>query len=513
MNDRQRQRDGFAFQKQHARRRGVALFVVMLMLSVTIGLTYAMLHAQTHQVRIQSNANNLNRARQAAMSGLHYALSRMHRSDWVGVDQSVKRKLDSGVSFTVTFTTGDQSLSVSDSDYEYYPYRVTVESVGSAVDPADPDRTMTATAGLVAQLIPRAIGPTPSNWSTVTSNTIYQYSASQCEISFPCRIEGSIWLQGQMEFCPYYYWSVNQETGYMADLERMRQSGYYGDHRPFSGPININWWSQMSYVRDMLVDDLGLSINRITASTPSDWTHPGYVYTYRLYPGGKEYSAKRINSSLSNVSHTPDPKTNPIGLFYVTDPLYVYDNVKIEGTLVGGARYNADIYFYGDNVEFKAHDLPALDGADKPVQLPVAVMADDIRVYDNCDVELKGMVCVWDDFQVAQDYQYDIRLDVEGIVAMKDLRIDPRYDWRISDDTWDYLEDHYEDEDYTPKGGLYYPDWLDRYTYLSYKTSINIAPSGDEVEYGWLQNDEPIYQIGAGDDGLKWKVLSRSYDW
>src|SRR5688500_1324140 len=136
------QRSGARSQESGARgqaRRGMAVVLVLGLLALTLTLSYAMLRLEYQVEQSQTNISGHDRARLAAVAGISVALRRMHDGTWAGVDTTLNGNLGTGVSYSVNFTTGDPALTSSHTDYGEYPYRVSVSSVGFAVDPAQPN--------------------------------------------------------------------------------------------------------------------------------------------------------------------------------------------------------------------------------------------------------------------------------------------------------------------------------------------------------------------------------------
>ena len=115
-------------------RRGITIVVALGLLSVSLALSYAVLRSQALATQVQSNGNLQARARAAAWTGFAAGLRAMHQSDWSGVNTSVTSKLKGSDSYSVSWTTGDASLSPGNAAYSEYPYRVTLSVTGTSVD-------------------------------------------------------------------------------------------------------------------------------------------------------------------------------------------------------------------------------------------------------------------------------------------------------------------------------------------------------------------------------------------
>ena len=115
---------------RHAR-RGVTIVVVLGLIAMTIALSYAMIRTQAMSVQIQQNLDRRSSARQAAITGLTIAIRKMHDADWEGIDSVVASRLGDNDGFSASYATGDASLSEDDPDYDEYPFRVTITSIGA----------------------------------------------------------------------------------------------------------------------------------------------------------------------------------------------------------------------------------------------------------------------------------------------------------------------------------------------------------------------------------------------
>src|ERR1700743_1324050 len=82
-------------------RRGVTILLVMMLLSVTLALSYEILRTQMTTVLIQNNNVRDNTARQAAISGLTIALRAMSDGTWRGVGSSLSGTLSATDSYVV----------------------------------------------------------------------------------------------------------------------------------------------------------------------------------------------------------------------------------------------------------------------------------------------------------------------------------------------------------------------------------------------------------------------------
>lgn len=188
-------------------RRGATILIVLVLISITLAFSFAMVRTQTVSSQVQRNYDRRAQAKQAAMAGLSIGMRKMCEADWAGVGIDLNGRLGDGLSYLVTFDTGDPTLAPGHPDAAETPYRVTVTSTGAAIAPGDPSQQSTHTIRAVMQLVRRSMQPTPSAWSQVQPYTLYQWNASAgrvVEIEMPSRIEGPVAIQNAIELCAHY---------------------------------------------------------------------------------------------------------------------------------------------------------------------------------------------------------------------------------------------------------------------------------------------------------------------
>ncbi|MBI2478058.1 MAG: LamG domain-containing protein [Planctomycetia bacterium] len=197
------------------------MILVLALVSMTLALSYAMLRTQATIEQTERNSSHRATARQAAMTGMSVALRSINEPTWSGVDVGLSGSLGDGSTYSIAFETGDASLKVSDPDYSEYPYRLTITSTGSVVDPANPQIQATHRIRCVVQLVRRQLSSPPSNWPAIKPYTVYQWatgSGREVDIESPVRIVGPVYAQNQ----------INYLEDYPND----------GDDKPFDGAID-----------------------------------------------------------------------------------------------------------------------------------------------------------------------------------------------------------------------------------------------------------------------------------
>lgn len=561
------------------RRRGVATLIVLLLISITLALSYSVMRAQTTAVVIQQNANLSVAARQAAMTGIAAGIKAMHRSTWTGVDTTLARSLSATERFTVAFTTGDPNLSETDDDYKDYPYRVTLLAAGYARDPADATREASHRVRAVVRLVPRKLADEPADFANVMQHTVYQSTTGNFEVHVPFQVRGPVRVQRELELAKisswfwygeyhWYAWSNAMRKRYLTDLNGMRNAGY-GDFRPFTGPIHLPYDQQENGLINFLTVSMQVPNVNTAARSLSGWNVPGNIGTYRIYPGGKAYTVPTLSQDQSNVTRTPNPKNNPLGIFYRPGELRVYDNVRIQGTVLTTAASGGCVSIYGKNVHFEPLDLPPLHGSNTPVQLPMVMSGDDLHLCEGSQAHIAGLLVVTDDFDIQEDWQNaPMELDVPagetgltletfvtrhsnysqtearrmilaasvklngqpsqpstlvaggqrvticprillGKIVTRDFYFGGRWEWlACSGLEWDLLERLFGLQDDLQAGIHYFPQWLEKNEGLRTEPQYGIRPDPAGPQYHWKKQQDPIYVAHPDDGGLRWELLT-----
>jgi len=496
--------------RQH--RNGSSLLVVLALLAITLTVSYAMVRSQVSSVQIQANHNRGADARQAAMTGIIVGLRRMHDSDWGGINETPSGQLDANVSYSIQYETGDQSLDSVDPDYALYPYRVTVTSTGTASDPSDANVVSSHRIQVVVQLVPRQLSAAVADWSEVSPYTFYQWktsSGSLAEIELPVRIEGDVRFQSELRFCEDQPADATARERLLSDLlERHEEEDV--DQRPFNGRIDLPFELTADATRQLLDSSLGLTLNDKAADDNFEPAHPGNYSQYQLYPGGELYDIESIYFWLAGQTFQPDPVTNPLGLFRRSGSTFIQDNVSIQGTLIVGGSWNADVAIYGSNVSWSSHTLPLTleDGA--PIELPAAYIGDDLKVDDKAQVILTGVFSAGDDFNVRSGSQNDISCQLDGRLLCRDLKLNGRAQWEQTETWWQVRLDEFLAQLAIPLTSVdYFQLWLEQEHDLDPQPNITIRPRAETINVHWMDFDQPLFVPHDDDEGLQWEVV----DW
>ncbi|HWA97921.1 MAG TPA: hypothetical protein VG713_05490 [Pirellulales bacterium] len=478
-------------------RLGMAVMIVLLLLSITLSLSYAVVRSQASASLMQSNSNLDLLARQAAMTGMQTAMRKMSETNWAGVTSSVTGALSGNQSFRVTFQTGDASLSTTGPNASDWSYRVTVVSLGIATDPARPTIASNYTVQAVMKLIPRQLSTNPATFTTALGYTVYQTGTDDFQLELPCRITGAVRVQGNFYLADSYPPSSYGLSRYLSDINAMRGNGY-PDDRPLNGPVSIPNSRITGMTKNLLNNSLGVSNISIGSTSATDWSYPSGLTSYQLYPGGQTYSAAIVPSSLANTTLAPDPRTNPLGIFYRSGSLTLGNNVSISGTLVVGG----DLVISGSGIALQASSLPALMGSTTPVMLPTIIAAGNVKISSGANVAISGLVATWGALNALQGTQ-NTALNLQGRVICNGLQFDDRTEWGLSSFLWSLYWSLFNSQSNVP----YYPVWLNAFG-LWYTPALTVAPETSSVSYLFKDASNKVYVPSSSDPGLAWTVLS-----
>ena len=478
-------------------RGGYSIVIVLGLLAVGMSLSYAALHTQGSNLRLQRNTELRSAAMEAAHTGLSMAYRQMSQNSWAGVDSVLNRTLTSTSGYSVTFQTGDSYLHEGSPEYARWPYRVTLTSTGYAQDPQVPQSIALYEAQSVVELVPRALSPSPADWQRFQQYTVFQHRDRDFSVHFPGRVAGRVWVQGRVYVSEEYPDRNEVRTLYLEHLNTMRYGGY-PDLRPLEGPVHLDYGKQNSTGLSRL-GMLGLSL--VSTSNPvNGWQRSAETQEYRLYPGGKAYEVPRLAQTLQNIVLEPDPQTNPLGLFYRNSgTLYLQDNVVVRGTLLA-----ADVHLAGRNVKVEPPDVRPVLGETRPVKLPAIVVHNDVQFYQSASATIEGAVSVEDKFEV-RDGNNNATLTLRGRLIAGEFYLGGRDSWDVSSGTWNV---------YRLLFGLqsgtsiipYFPVFMYAMGFDP-QPQIQFLPPATEMIYQWPSVNTPLYVPHANDGGLRWDVI------
>lgn len=498
---------------QDERPRGVAVVMVLGLLAITLAISYATLRGQSTTSQLARNNSRALDARVAAQSGLAAAIRRISESSWGGVSVPLSANVSNHSWYQVTFTTGDAKLQSSDPQYGEFAYRLTIDSIGYASDPLNPAVRSEHKCRTVVQLLRKKLQAQPANWNTLCNHSVFQFSNKDAFVQFPVRIDGPTTIMGKLIFCNEYPNSTTPRNQYLSDLNARRVAGL-GDDRPFPSTITLRGLltTQDLATVTLLTTNLGILAVDTLASPVAPVAHPGTVLTYRLYPGGKEYTPPVIQNAygnpIQNVTLRPDPITNPLGVFRSNGSLNIQSNVLIQGTLVSDSG-GGEVQIYGTNVAIKPVNLPALYGSNSTLQLPTTLVADDLRINSGSDVQIEGMAMVWDEFELKSGLATS-KFALRGNLVTSALQLRGRSPWVLTPTTWSNDISMFNLQKLNladPNRSLYFPDYLQKQRSFVVKPTLTFAANSGGVTPHWHDWSQPVYQADPADQGLRWEVV------
>jgi len=481
-------------------RRGVAVLLVLLLLAVTLALSYAGMRSQGTTVQIQQNSQRRSSARQAAMTGVAMALKKMQTPSWTGPGATLSGSLSSYESFSVRYTVGDPTLAPGNADYADYPYRVTLLSTGSAADPNNPQCVATHQIRVVVHLTPRKLSDEPSDWAAMQRYTLYQTTTDDVSLDIPSRIEGPVRINGKLKVAPDYPNDNDAWARYLGDLNAMRLAGL-SDYRPVNGPIYLRSASQEAKYLLALTSNLGVTVVETPVNTAAgDWVNINSPTSYQIYDGGPVYNIPTIGNTLQNMTLGPDPLTNPLGIYYCDTNLTIQDNVAIQGSLF----CKGSVQIVGLNVQFQPVNLPALyDSPQVPVRLPV-LTCQNLTIQPTAGGSLTGLLAVFDQYLVPQR-SASVSFPLTGRVIARRYKIDKRQPWDTLN--WGNYYFNFLFQQFLPGGTRYFPVWMG-YQGYNPQPKLTLKPDPTAVAYHWYNRYYPIYVPHPNDADLRWETVS-----
>lgn len=509
-------------------RRGVATLVVLVLISISLALSYAIMRAQGTAARIQQNANLESSARQAAMTGAAAALKQMHTSAWRGPSDPaapdptrlLRGAVGRGVWFEVRYALGDPSLVTDDPDLTKplptllashpdrndFPYRVTLFSTGYATDPADAQRRVSRRVQVVVRLVPRNLRPEPTDWATMQQYTVYQTRDDDFEIDIPCLLEGRLRVQGRLRIAPNYPDNDDAWRRYLEDLNKMRLARL-PDYRPLKGPVHLPYAAQEAKHLWALIFRLGVTTwNTAAQAAAADWVKPTGLASYQIYaPGGRAYAIPQLPSTLQDIVLAPDPLTNPLGLYYRDGSLTIRDNVTVRGTLF----CKDDIHVEGANVLFEPAELPALAGSTAAIRLPVLTCQNFLAKH-TAQGSVTGLVAVFDRFRIDKGPETN-RFAFTGRIITRKYFLKEREPWpsvRWQDEYNAFMAQ-------VLLGVKYFPVWMGNRG-RNPQPLLTVHADPTPPRYHWHRPGEPVFiphpddasSLAPTNPGLRWEVLS-----
>jgi hypothetical protein len=250
---------------------------------------------------------------------------------------------------------------------------------------------------------------------------------------------------------------------------------------------------------------LAIPTQNVAASALPSWAVSSGTFSYQLYPGGQQYSAQTLPSSLSNVTLAPDPLTNPAGAFQAAGNVTINNNVSIQGTLLTIGSVSSTIDIRGPNVNLTPFNLPAVTGSTLPLRLPTVVANDNVRIREGSTASITGVVYVGNRFEVDEGSQSS-PFTLNGRLITGQFDVEGRTEYRNLN--WGGLLS----ELLRALLGLLFPDWLYQEQELDPQPKIRFVAEGATpvASYHWSPTAPTIYVPDPADVGLRWDLISWS---
>lgn len=357
------------------------MMLVMVSLSVSLVLTYAILQTQTVTSQVSQNALRTDLASQAAQTGAAIALERMQSLDWKGVDQPLYQVIhsdgDGYASYTVEFQkdprpavtpefTGDPALIVRVSSLGVWQsYRDANQKAARTVEvlvtlePRLPGRGIVSEDNAAAE----DVAANPGDYDQIQKYALVAHGQNgNISLTFDPgdRIDGKVWVEQKIKFYHDPTWSKSIRELVLQEIGK-RYIRYEGDKlvilhpHPFGGPVmfrpSVDGGTQSDLARLGVPWSGNKQLWNWPAKDLSQWQR------YRLYKGGFEYAARTLPSSLERVTLRPSPD-NPLGVFYARGALTIRNDVTIQGTLVCDGTINVT----GNRVRICSYNWRDTDG-------------------------------------------------------------------------------------------------------------------------------------------------------
>ncbi|HZZ29279.1 MAG TPA: hypothetical protein VFE46_14875, partial [Pirellulales bacterium] len=494
---------GSHFRSPASGRRGISVVVVLGLIAITMAMSYGLMRSQSTTLRIQQNASRQDLARQDAMVGLSVAIHNMEQSSWGGVGTTISGTLSSHDSYSVTYTAGDSSLTSSSSNYSEYPYRLTLVSTGTSIDPNNSQSHATHKLQAVMRLIPRNTVSGPSDLATIPNYTLYQSKNDTFQFQVPVQVKGKVRVQGTVTLGSDYSWTTTISNQYLGDLNLMRLAAL-SDYRPFTGTLELSFNQNNSSVQSWLTGTLGVSLtNNTTTGMSSQWTFPNSVSTYRLYTGGPSYTVQTAPTTITSTLQA-NPVTNPLGLYYQSSDVTLGNNATIQGTLIGGSH----VTISGTGVSLTPVDLLPLQGSTNKLRLPTLLSNNDLVVSSGGAPTMIGLVATFSKFDFQMCAQAKVASLQGNLVAPK-IILEGRNEFDISSVWWTTLYNLFKAQlGNSPSNRIsYFPIYMNNLGVLM-APSVTFLPPSNPVTYVWPTNNVTIYTAAAGDGGLRWELVS-----
>lgn len=278
-----------------------------------------------------------------------------------------------------------------------------------------------------------------------------------------------------------------------------------GDYRPLAGDVTLssdrNELSTALTAKRQLGCDLlyqATSASSVTASTISGTT-------YRLYPGGKEYTIPTVSSTVSYQTLEPDSATNPLGIFRCAGTVSLENQASIRGTLIA-QNSGSDIRLRGNEITISGVDLPAIDGDATVYQLPTLIASDDVAASYDVNATIEGAIAAIGDLEIENLYS-DSTFQLTGQAYCDEFKLHARSEWAYVAYYSSYYLYNFVNYMGHANTSANFASWLDNTSYAKFENNVRIELPETSPTYQWLDLSQPIYQKGDDDTGLVWELV------
>lgn len=362
-------------------RRGITLVVVMAAVAACLVIAMAFLHAETAALRTLHNARSVDRACEAAESGMAALLSDMQSPSWAGIDTVLAAEVgrDGGGIWSyktrVTAKPGDGTLGSA--------LTLSLKSTGT-YQSFDSPRPVERVAQSTVRLVPRVpASGTPSDrrpdatWDAVQGYALA--AGTYAELPPQTRFVGDAWIDDNPRLYHEVAWPAAVRARAGAD-----------NPDPVTGTLALRQTATVDEAAN-LTALLG-SGGWIQASTPTALpavSLAGFATTqdYRLYQGGPPYRSVVVGSTLGallGVTELGPTAGNPLGIFYRAGDIDLNSNVRITGTLVATGR----VRFRGTGIEVRAVRV----AGSRVTSLPAVLAGSEVWFEGGASAVIDGLV-------------------------------------------------------------------------------------------------------------------------
>lgn len=278
-----------------------------------------------------------------------------------------------------------------------------------------------------------------------------------------------------------------------------------GDYRPLAGDVTLSSDRNDLSTALTLTRQLGcsLSYRSTSASSPSGSTFAGS--TYRLYPGGPEYTIPLISSSLRYQNLEPDLDTNPLGIFRCAGTISLENDITLRGTLIA-QNAGSDIMLRGPQIKITGVNLPALDGDSTIYQLPTLLASDDILAIYGVNATIEGAIAAIGDLQIDNLYSNSL-FQMTGQAYVDQFALNAKSEWSAVAYYSTYYLTNFVNAVGHANTSANFASWLNETSSAKFENKVKIDLPENGPTYQWLDLNQPIYQKGNADTGLVWELV------